>query len=280
MKAATYALTNFLRSSAAFIFAELYTVTLVSGTVIRWTNGPASITYNGNTYTALGPLISRSRAKVTSKLEVSTMTVELKGAVLIGSTPLPAAASNGTFDGARINVVKLVMPTYGDTSLGHVEVFTGRVSSVEPSYSAVRLTVKSELETLNVAWPRNLIQPGCTNTLYGPGCDVNRAAYQVSGFPSSGTLNTVTAALGKPAGWFDLGVITFTSGALIGIQRTVKSWDGSTATLSLPLPVSPVGCAFVIVPGCDKTKTTCSNKFQNLAHFRGCPFVPKPESVR
>lgn len=280
MKSASYALINFLRNSSEMILAELYTVTLSTGAVYRWTDGPAAITYQGNTFSSLGPIISRGRTKTTAKLEVSTLDVTLKGQVLLGSTPITAAAANGAFDGARVLVQVMPMATYGDTSLGAVGVFEGRVAGVRPTTTEVVMSLKSDLETLNTSWPRNLIQPGCANQLYDTGCGVNRASYQMNGTATGGTTSSVQASLPRPAGWFDLGVITFTSGALIGVQRAVKSWDGSTLTLSLPLPVPPAGCAFIIVPGCDKTKATCGSKFGNLAGFRGCPYVPKPESVR
>lgn len=107
-----------------------------------------------------------------------------------------------------------------------------------------------------------------------------RASYAVSCVATGGTLTSIAAPLGRPAGWFDMGVIQFTSGPLAGVTRNIKAWDGSTLTLSLPLPGLPAGCGFTVVPGCDKTKATCQVKFQNLARFRGCPYVPKPEAVR
>lgn len=280
MKDASFALINYLRKSDTFLLAELYTVTLATGAVYRWTNGASSITSQGLTYSAMGPLVSRGRTKITAKLEVSTLEVTLKGTALLGSTPVPAAAANGAFDGATVRVVRVVMPTYGDTSLGEVEVFTGRVSGVKPSRSEVTLTLKSELEILNVAWPLNLITAGCSHTLFDGGCNVLRSAYTVTGVATGGTISTVQAALGRPAGWFDLGVITFTSGPLMGTTRTIKAWDGTTLTLSFPLPSLPAGCGFTLVPGCDKTLATCKAKFNNVARFRGCPFVPKPEAVR
>jgi hypothetical protein len=33
----------------------------------------------------------------------------------------------------------------------------------------------------------------------------------------------------------------------------------------------------VVYKGCDKTTATCAGRFNNLANFRGYPFVPPPE---
>ncbi len=36
------------------------------------------------------------------------------------------------------------------------------------------------------------------------------------------------------------------------------------------------GDAFTVYQGCDHTMATCKAKFNNLANFRGFPFVPPP----
>jgi hypothetical protein len=46
----------------------------------------------------------------------------------------------------------------------------------------------------------------------------------------------------------------------------------------LPLQsVSSVGDTFTIYYGCDHTPGTCQSKFNNLANFRGFPYVPPPQ---
>lgn len=87
-------------------------------------------------------------------------------------------------------------------------------------------------------------------------------------------------------GWFDLGVVTFTSGALLGQSRIVASYahDGISGNNTLAVipafPVSPgPGDTFNVLPGCDKQQTTCSGKFANLANFGGFPYIPTPETV-
>jgi uncharacterized phage protein (TIGR02218 family) len=72
----------------------------------------------------------------------------------------------------------------------------------------------------------------------------------------------------------------FTSGQNVGARRTVKSSYASGLTIALPLPnpVSP-GDVFQVSAGCDKTHTTCKNKFDNINRFRGFPWIPKPETA-
>jgi uncharacterized phage protein (TIGR02218 family) len=46
----------------------------------------------------------------------------------------------------------------------------------------------------------------------------------------------------------------------------------------LPLQSPPAaGDTFTVYFGCDHTPGTCRSKFNNLANFRGFPYVPPPQ---
>ena len=85
----------------------------------------------------------------------------------------------------------------------------------------------------------------------------------------------------QAAGYFDQGIVSFTSGANAGLTRTVKSYDPATGfTFALPLPVAPsAGDTMTARPGCDKTLAQCRSKFNNANRFRGYPWVPTPETA-
>ncbi|MCU0624551.1 MAG: phage BR0599 family protein, partial [Gemmatimonadaceae bacterium] len=81
---------------------------------------------------------------------------------------------------------------------------------------------------------------------------------------------------------FDLGIVRFTSGALSGVSRVVRSHvqSGGVLRLVAPLPAAPApGDGIAVTPGCDKRQATCSSKFSNLARFRGYPYIPVPETL-
>ena len=158
--------------------------------------------------------------------------------------------------------------------------FAGRVAEVDATSSLATFSVSSHLELLNQNLPRNLYQSGCLNTLYDSGCGLNRSDFTVNASVSSGsTGGVVRATLPQSTGYFDLGVIYFTSGVNNGVSRTIKNYiHGTPCTLTLiaPLPSIPgAGDAFSITAGCDKQQSTCQNKFSNLIHFRGFPYVPE-----
>ncbi len=84
---------------------------------------------------------------------------------------------------------------------------------------------------------------------------------------------------GQPNGWASAGTLTFGSGTLSGQSYAIKTQAGGTLAMLVPLPALPaIGDTLTVYPGCDKTKATCRNKFNNVAAFQGQPYVPVPET--
>ncbi len=91
-------------------------------------------------------------------------------------------------------------------------------------------------------------------------------------------LNAEQASLTiAPADFFQEGHLTWTSGGNNAQSMEVKSYDGGTQTLKLFLKMRStveVGDTFTILPGCDKKRATCQDKFANVVNFQGEPDVP------
>ena len=277
---ATVQLAAFMDSARSAVRADLYTVTLASGQVLRWTSGNAPVTLpDGRTF-AVGPLLNRSRLALVSGIEVDEMQVDItpRAADLVGGVPLLRIARVGGLRGCEVQLEW----AYFNTSLelqGTLVKFSGRASPSGYDGTTIHLTVKSELERLLVQMPRDVYQSGCLNTLYDAGCGKSRAALQVTGTVGSVvSASSFGTALGQAAGYFEQGVLRFTAGANNGVARTVRSFSGGAFTFALPFPF-PVaaGDAFSVYPGCDGELATCTSKFANRARFRGQPFIPSPE---
>jgi hypothetical protein len=124
-------------------------------------------------------------------------------------------------------------------------------------------------------------------------CYVNLALYRqtgsVSSSPDAVTIvpnpglvmrGSPTPHAPAPAGWFNDGILTFTSGVMNKISVEIKSWDGITLTTFLPMQFQPgTGDAFTIEPGCNKTRDDCYNKFNNIVNMRGEPDIPGNDLV-
>lgn len=282
------ALAALLNSRAPLNKADLYTLTLASGAVFRWSGSDLVLSGGGHTWT-LGPGLQRTAVKFVVGVQVDTMTVTItdNAATLINGRGLMAFIRAGGLQGARLQLDRAFWGV-GDTApVGALLWFTGRVADIELDRYSAQLSVKSDLELLDVMVPRDVYQSGCLNTLFDGACGKSRAAYTVSDAVLASPAPTRSAIAGTlaayAAGYFDLGVVTFTAGANAGVSRTVKSHTTAGAkvlSLVAPLPFAPAaGDAFNVYPGCDKAQATCNAKFGNLGRFRGMPYVPAPETV-
>lgn len=261
MKPASPALISLLASDS-FLYADLYTFTLRSGAVLRYTNADIDLTYGGNLYRSGGEvsgyaLVEGGRMRSVKGLEVDTTTITMAPGVndVINGIPLLKAARQGLFDRAGVLKQRLFMARWGDVSAGAIVIFSGEVSDVEPSRTLVTLTVKSDIYLLNINMPRAVYQAACTHSFGDSGCGVNRASYAESHAAAGGTTALViAAATGRAVGYFTLGTLQFTSGANAGLSRSVKSNDGTSIQVFSPFPNVPAaGDLFTVTPGCDKT---------------------------
>ena len=282
-----------LLNSQLFVIADLFLFTLADGSFLRYTNWDGNVSYGGNTFYAAGgsaayPALTRSKTRCVIGLEVDTLEVNflVNSTVLIGSVSVAQFAAQGGFDGARLALWRAFLPAptvpgvAADTSAGVLIQFVGRVAEVECTRSGVKLNINSDIELLNVMLPRNVYQAACRHKLYDAGCTLLKATFTVSSTAAAGsTTMVINSALAQAAGYFDLGVVTFTSGVNSGLSRTIKSFTGGASTLSFPLPSAPaIGDAFSIYPGCDKQSATCDTKFSNKVNFGGFPTIPSPET--
>ena len=276
MKTASTGLISMLNSNDEVYIADLYTFTLNDGTIIKYTNSDVDIgAYSSSDILTL----SRNGIKIVKGIKVDTMSLHITYAP---SSTFMRSLQNGSFDGARVLIERAIMTTYGDISNGTVVMFSGRVSNAEFDRTMADIEVKSDFELLNIQMPRNLYQPSCSYALYSTGCGAVKAtftkSYTITSTSTSSIFNTDVA---EASDVYSQGIIVFTSGVNAGVKRTVKYQTNGTVAISLPLAYTPnIGDTFDISQGCDKTKTTCETKFNNIANFRGFPYVPKPETAR
>lgn len=282
-----------LLATRQFATAYLFTFTLVDGTVLRYTDGDINITSGGNVFKAggeTGPFFNDGGNAIQFHwnlgLQVNTTTFDvLPGTGQVEGVGFLVAVKQGAFRGATCQIEQAFMATYGDTSVGTVICEVGLVAEIDAGRSVCTFNIKSHTVLLNQNFPKNLFQPGCGNSLYDGSCTLIKASFGVSGAAAvNSTISTInTSSLSNATDYFTLGSIKFTSGANAGVERGIKTYthgSPSIITLMSPFPVAPAAAdAFTIYPGCDKTQATCSAKFNNLANFRGYPYVPQPETA-
>lgn len=276
-------LITFLQSATAMKMADLYTITLKAGTILRYTTWDTTLTVSGNTFLTGPPNFKRTAVEEKLGMDVSTIEVTIEASLtdLVNGVPILQAIGQGFFDGAAFRIDRLFMDSNG-TQIGTVNRFSGFIGPVnELSRSSAKLDVEAGTKLLQMQLPAIVLQPGCTNTLFDARCGLNKASFaEVNAVQAGSTINKLISLSVKADGYYDNGQIAFTSGANAGLVKAVKAYLGQQFTFNSPLPFVPsAGDAFTAYPGCDKTQATCTNKFSNLVNFEGFPFVPSPETA-
>lgn len=110
--------------------------------------------------------------------------------------------------------------------------------------------------------------------LSGAHFDIGIDTSNTGTFPPYTSGGTVTP-LGGDSGYFDGGILTFTSGLNAGLSMEIKNYAPGVFVLQLPFPyaVAP-GDAYTAIAGCDRTVPTCRDRFNNIVNFRGEPYLP------
>ena len=255
----------------------------MSGLILSYTNVDVSFSYNGATYLANSVRVDGLKYTAKTGLEVDQRQITIAALAtdtISAGAPFLQALRDGSFDGCEIQRNRVFFSdTIGGTAIGDVLLFKGRLGVIdEIGRTTAKLTVNSDLVLLDIDMPRNVYQPTCLHTLYDSGCTLVKNAFGTNGAVGSGSTASVINWTGANLN-FQQGSITFTSGVNVGATATVGSVAaGISLTLLYPLESAPAsGDTFTVYFGCNHTPGTCQSKFNNLANFRGFPYVPPPQ---
>lgn len=281
MKQATAGMRAFLAQKLPFTQADLFTITLLDGSVFRWTSFDQPITsVAGVTWLAQGPLLQRTTWKVTNQPDVPEMDLTLSALNddFNGGQNVKQALHNGLFDGALFLLQRAIMPTVGDLSLGLITIFSGQVGECKINGLNATITINGANAVFNFFGPRNQYLIGCAHTLYDQGCTLIRGTFTfnntVGASPAPTRTSLTFGSVQSDFARFSLGYIKMTSGVANGSVRTIKSTTSAGLVMAYPLYATPAaGDTYAITYGCDKTRTTCA-LFSNSQNWRGFPFVP------
>jgi uncharacterized phage protein (TIGR02218 family) len=265
--------------------AYLWKVTRKDGTVVAFTSHDEDLVFNGTTYLASSGFSNTATA---NKSDLSVDNLEVVG-FLESDALAEADLRAGLYDSSdvEIRIVNWASPGAGSILLRKGTI--GIVKLINGIFTAEIRGLSDKLSTVLGA----TFGPIC-RAVFGSGlngidldskylCKVDVVALTQTGTltaaPDAVTL-TPAGGLTGAAGYFDDGLITFTSGALAGFPFEVKSWDGTNLGLFLPMPSPPApGDTFTIEPGCNHLTSDCKTKFNNLVNFRGEPFIPGMDAI-
>jgi len=273
--------------------ADLYTLTLGSGTVLRYTSTDIDVLIEGNLFSS-DLVIKRDRIKVMTGLEVDSLdvTVYPDSSTVIDGIPFTTAVRMGALDGAifllerafftpvdwdAIGVIlaaaggdilmdsmgaslstgigRLPVPTY----VGKITRFLGVVSDIDQfTGTEVPITVKSYLQLLDIGMPRNLYQPTCRRTLFDAGCALLKSSWITTGLTVSAgsTKSLIMATLPSSAG--------SVNGKFAGYAFGTA--DGTLTDFSVVLPHAPSGVTAVYFNGSTDLTVTVGGAPQTIGY--------------
>lgn len=266
--------------------AMLWKVTRTDGQVFGFTNHDADLVVDGLTYVAdLG--INASTVQTAAGLAVDNLDVT---GFLSSGTLTRDDVGAGLWDHAE---VRLRECNWADLSMGVMKAkrgVIGQITVADGGYTA-------EFRGMSVALNASIGEvtgPGCTARLGDARCKVPLSDFTTTGTVTasdsdeprrvfdtdlaSSVVALTPSTTGAPdLGYFDDGILTWTTGASAGLQMDVKRYaiDGRIE-LHLPMAsdVAP-GDDFVIVAGCTKSRTgMCIPRFDNAINFRGFDLLP------
>lgn len=299
MKRVPTSLTTFWQQNPNCTRADLFAITLPTGTTIYVTDGELDITvpsgtggWSGGTTTFFAVKYGVwTRGTITSEagFSLASNTMTLKCVAQQG-TSYPGinvgilnAAMNNLFDAATVTVYTAYMPLtgYGNVSAGLEKKFYGTFQKItDINRETATFEIADPLYALNLKVPMRVFQTDCPWSYGDSNCNpvggIVTETFTAGAGSTTWTLVPGTA-FSHAAGYYTQGVVKCLTGANAGLSQTVKLHDGSgNLELAKQWLLAPVvgTDTFIVTAGCDKTFTTCANKFANQAHFGGMPFIP------
>jgi len=163
---------------------------------------------------------------------------------------------------------------------------SGLLGMISMSGQSITATLTPEPHLQNALVGRVTFQRTCNWLLYGPGCGLNKAAFEHT---------TSIAALDDAARWITIDTTPSASptyfrdgyfrhvptGLLLPIAQSDLGGAGGKARVqpSFWFASLAVGDNLVLLPGCRHTVADCNGKFNNKPNFGGFPQVPNRNPV-
>lgn len=245
-KAITTALKAHLAQGSTTL-ALLWKATRRDGFILAVTTCARDILFNGTLYQSKSGFTPKAEAQEASAAVANT---EAEGALSDQITEADFQA--GLWDGCTVELLEV---NYRDLSMGAMSHGIRTMGNIKVSRSAFNAELRGLAQGLQVA-VGSFFTGSCTATLGDARCKVSLAPFTVTGSVTSVTdLARFSDTSRKEApDWFKYGVITWTSGANVGLSMEVGAFAAGAFQLALPMPYNvAVGDAYTAVAGCNKT---------------------------
>jgi uncharacterized phage protein (TIGR02218 family) len=254
--------------------ATCWKLTRRDNAVLGFTDHDQDIIFDSVTFKAATGF-TPSAVQNTASLSVDNLDVQ---GMLSATSITEGDIFAGKYDFAEIEIFQI---NYNDISQGALKLrrgWLGEVSLQKHQFVAeVRGLTQRLAQTIG-----ELYSPACRATLGDERCKINLALHTVTGSVTSviSKQEFKDSARTEISGTFTFGTITFTNGANNGLSMEIKEYSYSSSggghlITALPMPYAVTASdTYSLTKGCDKTLSTCVNRFNNIINFRGEPSVP------
>lgn len=254
---------------------KCWKITLKDNTVIGFTTNNENFSYDGVEYNSFS---GDDIKNIKSNLDIEEDSFEFSN-IISSNLILENDILAGKYDNAKIEIFLLDIQNQNN---GKVVLLTGTISDIECKGDMFTAKVKGLKDEINKTIGE-LYSPLCRCGFCDTKCGLDKANFTFLATITN-VLNDVSfttnneAILNQSNGYFDNGIIEFTSGDNNGQKMEIKQHANGTFILSLNLPQElKIGDAFKITAGCNKQFSTCCSKFNNAINFRGEPHLPGME---
>lgn len=283
MKEVGQILSNHLSTSQSFLSCDLYELKLKSGISYYWADTDADVNYGGHTYKGDGPIITREKISTNSTVSVDKLSVTITANQndMIGGVPVLEVAHNGGLDGATLDLRRAFFDDAGKV-IECIDLFHGICEVTQGGGFILKISAKSVVQKLNIEYPNRRYYPQCPYSIYSKECGVDIKSYRKKAKVTAVTdTNTVQIDIPFEDGYYTAGGMEWISGPLAGQATQIMAGQSNTIVYMSATNTAPrIGDVAYIYPGCDKTPTTCKNKFNNFSRNRATPYVPLKETIR
>lgn len=283
MKEVGQILSNHLSTSQSFLSCDLYELKLKSGISYYWADTDADVNYGGHTYKGDGPIITREKIATNSTVSVDKLSVTITASQndQIGGVPVLEVAHNGGLDGATLDLRRAFFDDAGKV-IECIDLFHGICEVTQGGGFILKISAKSVVQKLNIEYPNRRYYPQCPYSIYSKECGVDIKTYRKKAKVTAVTgTNTVQIDIPFEDGYYTAGGMEWISGPLAGQATQIMASQNNTIVYMSATNTAPrINDVVYIYPGCDKTPTTCKNKFNNFSRNRATPYVPLKETIR
>lgn len=263
--------------STSMVFC--WRITRLDGVVMGFAEHDENLIFDGTEFKAATGF---SATNIQKSLGLSVDNLDVQGALSSNAITEKDIAA-GRYDDAT---VELIWVNFNDVSQRLLlnKGFIGQLTRTQYSFNAELRSLASKLQ-----------QP--TGRLYQRTCDANlgdsRCKLNLEPFATTGTITGfvderfvfATLAVTNPTGYFAFGYMEMLSGNGVGLKYEIHGHtvnpDGSIGfeLWESPVITPEVGDTLKVYPGCDKSRATCKDKFNNIINYQGFSFIPGADFI-